>query len=60
MGRIRTPYTGLYVKDFHVILTVTNIDDAWEMGLADLTSLAKYNDKYKYLLNAIDVFSRFA
>jgi hypothetical protein len=38
---------------------VTNIDDVWEMDLADLTSLAKYNDKYKYLLNVIDVFSRF-
>jgi transposase InsO family protein len=30
------------------------------MGLADLTNLAKYNDKYKYLLNVIDVFSGFA
>ena len=27
--------------------TVTNIDDVWEMDLADLSSLAKYNDKYK-------------
>jgi transposase InsO family protein len=40
--------------------TVTNIDDVWEMDLADLSSLAKYNDKYKYLLNIIDVFSRYA
>ena len=38
--------------------TVKNIDDIWEMGLADLSSLAKYNDKYKYLSNAIDAFSR--
>ena len=30
--------------------TVTNVDDVWEMDLADLSSLAKYNDKYKYLL----------
>jgi hypothetical protein len=28
--------------------TVTNIDDVWEMDLADLTNLAKYNNKYKY------------
>jgi len=40
--------------------TVTNIDDIWEMDLADLSSLSKYNDKYKYLLNVIDIFSRFA
>ena len=25
--------------------TVTNIDDVWEMDLADLSSLSKYNDK---------------
>ena len=40
--------------------TVTNIDDVWEMDLADLSSLSKYNDKYKYPLNVIDVFSRYA
>jgi hypothetical protein len=39
---------------------VTNIDDVWEMDLADLSSISKYNDKYKYLLNVIDIFSRFA
>jgi transposase InsO family protein len=39
---------------------ITNIDDVWEMDLADLRSPWKYNDKYKYLLNAIDIFSRFA
>jgi transposase InsO family protein len=40
--------------------TVTNIDDVWEMDLAYLTSLSKYNDGYKFLLNVIDVFSRYA
>ena len=30
------------------------------MDLADLSSLAKYNDKFKYLLNGIDVFLRYA
>ena len=30
------------------------------MYLPDLSSLAKYNDKYKYLLNVIDIFSRYA
>jgi len=40
--------------------TVTNIDDVWEMDLADLSSLSKYNEKYKYLLNVIDIFSQYA
>jgi len=39
--------------------TVTNIDDIWEMDLAELSSLSRY-DKYKYLLTVIDVFSRYA
>ena len=30
------------------------------MDLADLSYLSKYNDKYKYLLNVIDIFSRYA
>jgi len=37
--------------------TVTDIDDVWEMDLADLSSLSKYNDKYKHLLNVIDIFT---
>jgi hypothetical protein len=31
--------------------TVTNIDNVWKMDLADFSSLSKYNDKHKYLLN---------
>ena len=41
------------------LYTLTNID-VWEMDLADLSSLSKYNDNYKYLLNVIDIFSRYA
>jgi hypothetical protein len=26
---------------------VTNIDDIWEMDLADLSPLSRYNNKYK-------------
>ena len=40
--------------------TVTNIDDVWEMDLADLSSLSKHNNKFKYLLNVIDIFSLYA
>jgi transposase InsO family protein len=36
------------------------IDDLWQIDLVDMTSLAKYNDGYKFLLNCIDVFSKFA
>jgi hypothetical protein len=37
--------------------TVTNIDGIWEMDLADLSSLSRYNGKYKYLLNVIDILA---
>jgi transposase InsO family protein len=30
------------------------------MELADLSSISKHNNKYKYLLNVIDMFSRCA
>lgn len=39
------------------LYTITNIDDILEMDLADLSSLSKYHDKYRYLLNVIGVFS---
>ena len=38
---------------------VTNIDDVWEMDLAGLSSHSKY-DRHKYLLNVVDIFSRYA
>ena len=40
--------------------TATNMNGVWKMDLAGLSSLSKYNDKYKYLLNVIDIFSRYA
>ncbi len=36
------------------------IDYQWQIDLTDLMSLAKYNDGHKYLLTAIDIFSRYA
>lgn len=39
---------------------VSGIDDQWQVDLADLSMLQKYNDSYKYLLQCIDVFSRHA
>ena len=39
---------------------VTNIDDVWETDLADLSSLSKYKDRYKNLLNVIGIFLRYA
>ena len=39
---------------------VTNIDDEWETDLADLSSLSKYKDRYKNLLNVIGIFLRYA
>ena len=40
--------------------TVTNIGDVWEVDLADVRALSKYNDRFKYLLTVIDVFSKYA
>ena len=39
---------------------VAGIDDQWQADLADLSSLQKYNNGYKYLLTCIDIFSKFA
>jgi len=36
--------------------TVNNIDEVWEIDILGLTSLKKYNNNYKYLLQVIDVF----
>jgi transposase InsO family protein len=33
--------------------------DLWECDLMDIQNLGTYNDKYKYLLSVIDVFSKF-
>jgi transposase InsO family protein len=38
--------------------TVNNTDDVWEIDILDLTSLKKFNN-YRYLLQVIDVFSRY-
>ena len=39
--RTRTPCISLFPRNPY---TVTNIDDVWEMDLADLSSLSKYNE----------------
>jgi len=31
----------------------------WECDLVDVEALGKFNDKYKYILSVIDVFSKF-
>ena len=39
---------------------VGDIDQQWEMDLADMQSIQKFNDGYRYLLACIDVFSKYA
>jgi len=39
---------------------VFNLHDIWSADLQDLSSLSKYNKGYKFLLNVIDLFSRYA
>ena len=33
--------------------------NVWECDLVDVRALGKFNDKYVYILSAIDVFSKF-
>ncbi|DAC81743.1 TPA_asm: integrase [Trichoplax MELD virus] len=39
---------------------VNGIDDIWSADLVDMQEFAKYNSGYKYLLNVIDIFSKYA
>ena len=39
---------------------VGDIDQQWQMDLADMQSMQKLNDGYRYLLVCIDVFSKYA
>ena len=39
--------------------SVNNVMDVWERDLVDVRALGKYNDKYVYILSAIDVISKF-
>jgi len=36
-----------------------NITDVWELDILDLSSLKKFNNNYRYLLQVIDVFSKY-
>ena len=37
-----------------------DIDYQWQADLADLGSVQKYNDGFRYLLTCIDIFSKFS
>ena len=39
--------------------TVDKLLDDWEADLVYVVAFNKFNDKYKYLLTVIDVFSKF-
>ena len=38
----------------------SDIDDLWQMDLADLSDIMSENDRHRYMLTVIDVFSRWA
>lgn len=49
------------VKKFQRNKVITRgIDDLWQIDLADLQKISKYNDNNRYLVTCIDVFSKFA
>jgi len=39
--------------------TMYNVMDVWEYDLVEVRALGKFNDKYKYVLSVIDVFSKY-
>lgn len=39
---------------------VNNIDEQWQMDLADMIQVERYNHGFRYILTCIDVLSRFA
>ena len=39
---------------------VHSLDHQWQADLADMRSLAKYNDDYNYIMTVIDVLSKYA
>ncbi|XP_053206585.1 uncharacterized protein LOC128390840 [Panonychus citri] len=41
-------------------ILVDKIDEQWQIDLMDMSWVSQYNDGYRYLLNVIDCFSRFA
>ena len=49
------------VKQFPRNQVITRgIDDLWQIDLADLQKISKFNDYNRYLVTCIDVFSKFA
>jgi hypothetical protein len=51
----------LIVKQFpHNQDITTGMDDLWQIDLADLQKISKFNDNNRYLVTCIDVFSKFA
>jgi len=38
--------------------SVNNVLDVWECDLVDVRAIARFNDKYKFILSLIDVFSK--
>lgn len=39
---------------------VNNIDDQWQMDLADMNLIQRQNNNYRYILTCIDILSRYA
>jgi len=39
---------------------MNNLGEFWELVLSDMCSLASHIDGFKYILNAIDAFSKYA
>ena len=58
--RTYTLHKPIVRKFKHHKIVANGIDTHWQADLADMKSLAKYNEGYKYLLVCYDVLSKYA
>ena len=56
---VNTQHKQIRKKYRRRITVVRVIDDVWQLDLIVLTNIARYDSNFRYLLTAIDVFSRF-
>ena len=55
-----TPFINQFGIIFRETRVITGTDDQWQADLVDISSLARFNKGYKFILTCIDVFSKFA
>ena len=55
-----TLHKSIRIKFYRRKTIAAGIDYQWQADLADMSSTSKFNDKYRFLLCIIDIFSKYA